>query len=40
MAELQEAGVTAVSLRFVHRSLAHYVEQLEAMAALMAGLGH
>ena len=40
VAELREAGVTAVSLRFVHRSLAHYVEQLDAMAALMAGLGH
>ena len=37
---LEEAGVTAISLRFVHRSRAHYVEQLEAMAALIAGDGH
>jgi probable F420-dependent oxidoreductase len=36
--ELRESGVTSVSLRFAHRSLAHYLEQLEAMADLIPGL--
>ncbi|MGO8862408.1 MAG: LLM class F420-dependent oxidoreductase [Acidimicrobiales bacterium] len=36
--ELRDAGVTTVSLRFVHRSLTHYLEQLEAMAALIGDL--
>ncbi len=31
---LMEAGATALQLRFVHHSLSHYLEQLEAMAAL------
>jgi probable F420-dependent oxidoreductase len=34
--ELQEAGATMTSLRFVHHSRDHYVEQLEAMANLVA----
>jgi hypothetical protein len=33
---LRGAGVTAVSLRFVHQSLAHYLEQLEAMRDVIA----
>jgi probable F420-dependent oxidoreductase len=35
---LTDAGATAVSLRFVHRSLAHYLEQLEAMRTVIATL--
>jgi probable F420-dependent oxidoreductase len=31
---LAEAGATAVNFRFVHHSLEHYLEQLEAMAAI------
>lgn len=34
-AQLAEAGATMLSLRLVHHSLDHYVEQLEAMAALV-----
>ena len=34
--ELQDAGATMISLRFVHHSVEHYVEQLEAMAELEA----
>jgi probable F420-dependent oxidoreductase len=34
--ELQDAGATMTSLRFVHQSVDHYVEQLEAMAELAA----
>lgn len=34
LAELAEAGATMVEPRFVHRSLEHYLEQLEALAAL------
>lgn len=33
---LVEAGATMLSLRFVHHSVDHYVEQLEAMAQLVA----
>lgn len=33
------AGVTVASVRFRHRSVEHYVEQLEALAALESGLG-
>jgi probable F420-dependent oxidoreductase len=36
--ELREAGATATSLRFVHRSLTNYIEQLEAMAELIPSL--
>lgn len=36
MAELRGAGATTVSLRFVHQSLAHYLEQLEAMCDVIA----
>jgi probable F420-dependent oxidoreductase len=36
--ELREAGATAMSLRFVHRSLTNYIEQLEAMAELIPSL--
>jgi probable F420-dependent oxidoreductase len=32
---LVRAGATGLQLRFVHHSLAHYLEQLEAMAGLM-----
>ena len=34
---LMAAGATCLQLRFVHHSLGHFLEQLEAMAALMAG---
>ncbi len=34
--ELLQAGVTTVSLRFVHHSLDHYLEQLEAMKEVAA----
>jgi alkanesulfonate monooxygenase SsuD/methylene tetrahydromethanopterin reductase-like flavin-dependent oxidoreductase (luciferase family) len=34
-----ELGATGLSLRFRHRSRDHYVEQLEAMAQVTAGLG-
>jgi probable F420-dependent oxidoreductase len=33
---LVDAGATGLQLRFVHHSLSHYVEQLEAMAGLMS----
>jgi probable F420-dependent oxidoreductase len=33
-----DIGATGLSLRFVHRSRAHYVEQLEAMMAVAAGV--
>jgi probable F420-dependent oxidoreductase len=33
---LVEAGATGLQLRFVHHSLPHYLEQLEAMAELMS----
>jgi hypothetical protein len=33
---LTEAGATGLQLRFVHHSLPHYLEQLEAMADLMS----
>jgi hypothetical protein len=33
---LRDAGVTTVSMRFVHQSLAHYLEQLEAMRGVIA----
>jgi probable F420-dependent oxidoreductase len=36
LAELRVAGVTDVSLRFTHQSLAHYLEQLEAMRDVIA----
>lgn len=36
--ELVDAGVTTISLRFVHQSLAHYLEQLEAMRGVIATL--
>jgi probable F420-dependent oxidoreductase len=36
--ELTDAGVTTVSLRFVHESLSHYMEQLEAMRGVIAAL--
>ena len=32
--ELVEAGATHITLRFVHRSPSHYIEQLDAVAAL------
>jgi alkanesulfonate monooxygenase SsuD/methylene tetrahydromethanopterin reductase-like flavin-dependent oxidoreductase (luciferase family) len=32
---LRDAGVTTASLRFEHRSLEHYLEQLEAMTSLL-----
>ncbi|OAA27358.1 putative F420-dependent oxidoreductase, Rv2161c family [Frankia sp. EI5c] len=35
---LLDAGATGVSLRFVHRSLAHYLEQLEAMRSVIVTL--
>jgi alkanesulfonate monooxygenase SsuD/methylene tetrahydromethanopterin reductase-like flavin-dependent oxidoreductase (luciferase family) len=34
VARLADAGATTLNVRFVHHSLAHYVEQLEAMRAL------
>lgn len=36
--ELETAGATTMSLRFVHRSLSHYSDQLEAMAKLIPDL--
>jgi probable F420-dependent oxidoreductase len=38
VAEARAAGATKVSLWFVHRSLDHYLEQLEAMAGVVAQL--
>lgn len=35
---LQRAGATMLSLRFVHHSVEHYIEQLEAMVELAADL--
>jgi hypothetical protein len=34
-----EIGATGLSLRFVHRSRAHYLEQLEAMMGVLSGTG-
>jgi probable F420-dependent oxidoreductase len=36
LATLREAGATIASVRFVHRSVEHYVEQLDALAQLRA----
>jgi probable F420-dependent oxidoreductase len=36
--ELRDAGATALSLRFVHDSIQHYCDQLEAMVGLAARL--
>lgn len=36
LTELRDAGVTTVLMRFVHQSLAHYLEQLEAMRGVIA----
>jgi hypothetical protein len=36
--ELRDAGATTLSVRFESQSRGHYVEQLAAMAALVAGL--
>ena len=36
---LVTAGATGLQLRFVHHSLAHYLEQIEAMAGLLADSG-
>jgi probable F420-dependent oxidoreductase len=36
--ELRDAGATMLSLRLVHRSVDHYIEQLEAMVEVVAGL--
>jgi hypothetical protein len=33
--QLREAGATMLSLQFITRSLSHYLEQLEAMRALV-----
>jgi probable F420-dependent oxidoreductase len=38
--ELVDAGATTIDLALVHRSPAHYIEQLEAAAEIAAGLGH
>jgi probable F420-dependent oxidoreductase len=38
LAEMAEAGVTVASAQFVHHSLAHYLEQVEALARLKAQL--
>ena len=35
---LRDSGATMLSLRFVHHSVEHYVEQLDAMATLTADL--
>ncbi|MHB8429042.1 MAG: LLM class F420-dependent oxidoreductase [Acidimicrobiales bacterium] len=35
VSRLLDAGATRVQLRFSHRSMAHYLEQLEAMATMM-----
>ncbi len=35
---LRDAGATALSLRFVHESVPHYIEQLEAMVDVVAKL--
>jgi probable F420-dependent oxidoreductase len=36
--ELRDSGATMLSLRLVHRSVDHYLEQLEAMVGVVAGL--
>ena len=36
--EVFDAGATSVSLRFVHDSLLHYLEQLDAMRGVVAAL--
>jgi probable F420-dependent oxidoreductase len=38
VAEVRDAGATKASLWFVHRSLDHYLEQLEAMIDVVAGM--
>jgi probable F420-dependent oxidoreductase len=38
LGELAAAGVTIAAARFVHHSLAHYLDQLEALAAVNEGL--
>ena len=38
LVQLADAGATMINLNFRHRSPAHYIEQLEAMAAIAAGL--
>jgi probable F420-dependent oxidoreductase len=38
LGELAEAGVTIATARFVHSSLEHYLDQLEALAAVNAGV--
>ncbi len=35
---LREAGATMLSLRFVHHSVEHYIEQMDAMAQVVEGL--
>jgi probable F420-dependent oxidoreductase len=37
LAEMEEAGATAVHAGFVHHSVEHFLEQLEALAPLAAG---
>jgi hypothetical protein len=36
--EVLDAGATSLSLRFVHDSLQHYLEQLDAMRGVIAAL--
>ena len=36
--ELRQAGATALSLRLVHRSVDHYIEQMGAMSTLVASM--
>jgi probable F420-dependent oxidoreductase len=36
--ELRDAGATMLSLRLVHRSVEHFIEQLEAMVEVVTGL--
>jgi hypothetical protein len=33
---LTQAGATAIQLRLIHHSVAHYIEQLEAMIGALA----
>ncbi len=37
--ELRDASATGMNTRFVHHSLAHYLEQLEALPQLLANIG-
>ncbi len=39
LGSMAEAGVTVVSARFVHHSVQHYVEQLEALAGCLSRIG-